>query len=249
MRITVSTVGIFFFVLAGLGILSFGGTPRYYVHLRISLGFLAFFLTLGIWHSERPRLIKLGVTLFALPLLLQALAMFSGSTGFAFLRPAEMLDIAHAAVLVAMVASPIFLVPRPWKGRQLLAALMSGLILGVLLTYTVYWRFDLVQAIAYYGLNLDLTGVSSSAEHLQASAMVMAFSSLFVAVAGCVWAGGPSRLMGTGLAILAVAGLEMSAAKPALYTLCGLLALATASVPRRTSVKDPLPQPGAALSA
>jgi hypothetical protein len=90
-------------------------------------------------------------------------------------------------------------------------------------------RFDLVQVVAYYGLRIDLTGLGSSAERLYAGALILAFACLGAATVGCLLEKGKSRLAGWALLLLGVAGMEIASARPALFTLCGLLALAAAT--------------------
>jgi len=110
MRITVSTVGLFFSVLAGLGVLWILA-PGYHVHMRISHGFLVFFLALGIWRGTRPWRSKLALSLFAIPIVVQAAALFVHRVGWSHVDPGQMLRLAHAITLIAMTSAPILVVP------------------------------------------------------------------------------------------------------------------------------------------
>ena len=229
MRITVSTVGLFFCMLAGLGVLWILATPRYNVHLRISHGFLVLFLALGIWHGTRPWRSKLGLTLFAIPVVIQAVALFCDRMSWARIDPGQMVRVAHAIALLAMTATPILLTPRPWKPSRIAITIGAGSLLAAALSAAVILRFDLVQAVAFYGLRIDLTGLGFSGERLYTGALIVAFACLGAATVCCLTVPGRSRLAGWGLLLLAVAGLEITSPKPALFTLCGLLALAIAS--------------------
>jgi hypothetical protein len=230
MRITVSTVGLFFAVVAGTGVLWIQALPRYNIHLRISHGFLVFFLAVGIWHGARSWRAKLGVTLFALPIVAQTVAFFVHRMGWGMVDPAKLLRAAHLMTLAAMTATPILFSPRPWKPSQSVIMLGTGIALAAGLSLATVLRFDLVQAIAFYGLRIDLTGMTSSAERLYTGAIIVAFACVGAATVNCLVRSGWSRLAGWGLLLLAVAGMEVTSAKPALFTLCGLLALAVASV-------------------
>src|ERR1039458_64053 len=106
MRITVSTVGMFFAVLAALGVLWILA-PRYHVHMRISHGFLVFFLALGVWHGARPWRSKLAITLFAFPIVLQAAAIFAHRRAWSRLDPTQMVRVGNAIALAAMPATPV----------------------------------------------------------------------------------------------------------------------------------------------
>ncbi len=228
MRITVSTVGLFFIVLAGLGVFWILA-PRYHVHMRISLGFLVFFLALGIWHGARPWRSKLAITLFALPIVLQAAAVFAHRMAWSRLDPAEMVRVGHAITLAAMTATPVLVSPWPWRKGRMAVTLAAGTIVAIALGAATTLRFDLVQAVAYYGLRIDLTGLGSSAEQLYAGAIIAAFACLGATTVGCLVEKGQSRLAGWALLLLAAAGMDISSPRPALFTLCGLLALALAT--------------------
>jgi len=238
MRITVSTVGLFFSGLASLGVLWLLA-PGYHIHLRISHGFLVFFLVLGVWRGTRPWRSKLAIALFALPIVLQAAALFVHRMGWSRVDPGQILRLAHAITLAAMTSAPILVVPWPWRKSRGAIIVGVGTVLAAALSVATVLRFDLVQAAAYYGLRVDLTGLASSAERLYVGALIAAFACVGAATAGCLVEKGGSRLAGWGLLLLAVAGMETGSSKPALFTLCGLLALAIA-----TAREDRIAVPG-----
>jgi hypothetical protein len=231
MRITVSTVGVFFAALAGLGVL-WMLAPRYHVHMRISHGFLVFFLALGVWHGARPWRSKLAITLFAVPIVLQAAAIFAHRMAWSRLDPTQMVRVGNAIALAAMTATPVLVLPWPWRKARLAVTVAAGTIMAAALSAATVLRFDLVQAVAYYGLRIDLTGLGSSAERLYAGALIAAFACLGATILGCLIEKGESRLAGWALLLLGVAGMEIASPRPALFTLCGLLALAAATVQR-----------------
>jgi hypothetical protein len=237
MRITVSTIGLFFCALAGIGVLG-DLAPNYRVHLRISQGFLAFFLAFGSWHGARAWRAKLGITLFAVPLVLQALAIFYLRMGWVRPTPAAIARVAHVMTLAAMMAAPLLV--TPWPASRLLAAITiaSGVLLAAAGTAATVLRFDLVQAALFYGLRIDLVGLTSTPERIYSGALIVAFSCVGASIAGCLCAGARARLAGWGLLLLSVAGAEMSSPRPALFALCGLLALAVASAAYERPVAD-----------
>jgi hypothetical protein len=228
MRITVSTIGLFFSVLAAMGVLLIFITPRYNIHLRISHGFLVFFLALGFWYRAGMWRSKLAVTLFALPIVIQASALFCQRMTWTRIDPAHLVLVGHALNLMAMTAAPVLLTPWPWTHRRTYLIVGIGLLLATGCSLATILRFDLVQAVAFYGLHIDLTGLTTSAERIYTGAVIAAFTCLGVAAVGCLAVRGPSRLAGWGLLLLAASGMEISSPKLALFSLCGLLALAIA---------------------
>lgn len=237
MRITVSTIGLFFCALAGIGVLG-DLAPQYQVHLRISQGFLAFFLAFGSWQAERSRRAKLAITFFAVPLVLQAFAIFYFRMGWTRPSPAVMVKVAHAGTLAAMIATPLLVAPWPATRLRAAAVVLCGTLLAALGTVVTVLRFDLVQAALFYGLRIDLAGLASTTERVYSGALIAAFACVGASIAGCLSAGARSRLAGWGLLLLAVAGAEMSSPKPALFALCGLLALAVSSAAQQYPTAD-----------
>jgi hypothetical protein len=224
MRITVSTIGLFFCALAGIGVL-WTLAPQYNVHLRISHAFLTMFLALGLFHSRRPWREKLGIMLFALPILIQAFIVFTLRMGWVQSGPGPIARVAHLMTLVAMIVAPLLLTRGPWSKLRVVLAAATGLLLAAGLASALVKRFDLVQAALFYGLSIDLGGLASTTEQIYSAALVAAFASLGAGIAGSLAGSAKSRLAGWGLLLMAVAGAEITSPKPALFTLCGLLAL------------------------
>jgi hypothetical protein len=251
MRITVSTIGLFFCALAGMGVL-WSLTPAYHVHLRISHAFLALFLALGMWHSQRSWRFKVGITLFTLPIVLQAFVIFALRMSWAHAAPNRLARLAHAISLTAMIAAPLLLTQRPWTRLRAAVAIAVGLISATGLALALVLRFDLVQAALFYGLHIDLAGLTSTPERIYSGALVAASACLGAAIAGCLVGSDRSRLAGWGLLLIGVAGAEITSPKPALFTLCGLLALvvseARRSIPSAVADSPLLPPPAAPSS-
>jgi hypothetical protein len=248
MRITVSTIGLFFCALAAMGVL-WTLAPQYNVHLRISHAFLTLFLALGLWHGGRPWRAKLGITLFAVPIVVQAFIVFGLRMGWVQTAPGQLARLAHAMTLTAMMVAPVLLTQEPWGWLRVALAITVGLGLAAGLAAALVTRFDLVQAALFYGLSIDLGGLASTGERLYSAALVAAFASLGAGIAGSLLGSARSRLAGWGLLLMAVAGAEITSPKPALFTLCGLLALVVSGTARTspaTTTDEPhLPPPAA----
>jgi hypothetical protein len=242
---TVSTIGLFFSALATMGVLWLLVTPRYHIHLRISHGFLVFFLVLGIWQGVQTLRAKVAITLFAIPMVLEAVAIFFHRMAWARVEPGQIVRFAHAITWTAMCAAPALLAPKIRGPGHFAITLGAGILVGAGLGTATALSFDVVQAVAFYGLRIDLTGLSSSAEVLYTGALVVALASLGAAAVSCLTVPGPSRLVGWGLLLLAVTGQDLSSVRPALFSLCGLLALVmgTARTDIRLAVSEPPPQP------
>jgi hypothetical protein len=232
MRITVSTVGLFFCALAGIGVL-WNLAPRYHVHLRISHGFLAFFIAVGAWHGSRPWRAKLGLTLFAVPIVIQAFALFVLRMAWSRPDPMQLARLSHVLGLLAMMTAPLLVTPWPWTRVRAVAIVGSGCLLAAAGVAVVTLRLDLVQAALFYGLRIDLAGLASTPERIYSGALITAFACGGAAAVGCLLGPAKARLAGWGLLLMAVSGAEISSPKPALFTLCGLLAMATASAADR----------------
>lgn len=248
MRITVSTIGLFFCALAGIGVL-WTLAPQYQVHLRISHAFLTLFLAVGLWHGGQPWRLKLGITLFALPIVIQAFIVFGLRMGWVHTAPGQLARLAHAMTLTAMIVAPLLLTQGPWRRLRVVLAAVVGLGLAAGLASALVTRFDLVQAALFYGLSIDLGGLASTGERIYSAALVAAFASLGAGIAGSLAGSARSRLAGWGMLLMAVAGAEITSPKPALFTLCGLLALVVSgtagTAPAAATDAPPLPPPAA----
>jgi hypothetical protein len=249
MRITVSTIGLFFCVLAAMGML-WNLAPQLAVHLRVSHAFLTLFLAVGIWAGRNRWRFKVGTTLFALPIVIQAFVIFAMRMDWSHVASGQMARLAHATSLTALLTAPLFLTTAPWSRLRVLGATTAGLLLAAGFAAALVLRFDLTQAALYYGLHIELGGIASTAERIYAGALVAAYASLGAGIAANLLGGGRSRLVGWGLLLIGVAGAEIASPKAALFTLCGLLALVVpGEAPACSAADDPLLPPPAAPTA
>jgi hypothetical protein len=237
MRITVSTIGLFFMALATLDVVAVLA-PRYHMYMRISHGFLVGFLAVGVWDGLRRTRAKLAITLLAIPILLQPAALFVHRLGGTHIDAGQLLRAGHLLALTAMILTPLLLMPAPLGKIQLAFATTVGVLVAAALSTAATLRFDLVQAVAFYGLHFELTGLASATERAYTSALVLATAGVCATVTACVLKRGNTTLIGWGLLLIAATGMDVDSAKPALFSLCGLLALAAASVE-----KSPAPAP------
>jgi hypothetical protein len=229
MRITVSTIGIFFLAIAGLGLFSVLVSPRYQTHMRISHAFLVLFILMGSWRNTRSLRSRLGLTLLGVPMVLQVVALFLAQAADPWVDPLALAGYGRTGLLLFLAVSPMVVLPHPISRRSILAGMaMSAVVVGVLLAGKIA-RFDILQVTAYYGLRLDLTGMKGAAEQWMVSFVIVAYGCLAFAIAASLAHKGPSRLAGWGLVLVGAAGLEVNAPKLALFSLGGLLALAVSS--------------------
>jgi hypothetical protein len=251
MRITVSTIGLFFCVLAAMGVL-WNLAPQLAIHLRVSHAFLTLFLAVGIWAGRSRWRCKVGITLFALPILIQAFVIFSMRMDWSHVASSQLARLAHAISLTAMLTAPLLLTTAPWTRLRVLGAAGAGLLLAAGFAAALIRRFDLAQAALYYGLHIEIGGIASTAERIYAGALVTAYAALGVGIAANLLGRGRSRLAGWGLMLIGVAGAEIASPKAAIFTLCGLLALVVsgdAPAAVAAAADDPLLPPPAAPTA
>jgi hypothetical protein len=229
MRLPVGTIALFFIFLATMGIFSIFVSPRYLTHLRLSHAFLVLFIAKGIWFKSRPLPARVGITLLALPLVGQALALFLFQIGATWVNPVSLAHWGQAGILLFFVVSPLLFTARPFGRPRLLVGLLTATLVAGSLLLAVISRFDLVQVVTYYGIRLELTGISTWRERTLLSLVILAYTCLSFALVTNLSREGRSRLYGWGLLLIAASGLEITSPKLALFSLCGLLALAIAS--------------------
>ncbi|MGC9982986.1 MAG: hypothetical protein ABSF35_05055 [Polyangia bacterium] len=225
MRITVSTIGLFFVMLATAGVLALPVPDRFVAYLRISHAFLAGFVAAGLWHKRCPLRLKLAVTLFAAPIVLQAATMFCERMGWSPFLVGHGSRMAEASTFFALLLSPVLVSPRPRGGLQVAAMLGAGLISLALLSLAMMRYFGLAQVAALYGLHFDLPAAAGVA-----GMVVAAYVAATAAAAACLTGDGASRLLGYGLVLLAMTGHQIVATNQTVFSLCGLCALALGAV-------------------
>jgi hypothetical protein len=226
-RFTVGGIGLFFACLAAVGIFFLPLPDRFLVHLKTSQAFLAGFIVMAVWRAPRQVRGNVGLSLFALPAILQALALFADRLSWARPFAAELARGGEICGLIAGALSPVLMVPDPATGRRGLAGVAVGIAtLGLLLVALVF-RFDLVQTLALYGFRLDLPPLATPGAVTFVALVIAAFVGLSMAV---VWtlADPGARLVGYGLILVGPAGCQALTPGQVLAATCGLLAIATA---------------------
>jgi hypothetical protein len=234
MRYAVAIVALFFVGVATAGVLCLRLPDRYIVQLKTGHAFLAWFIMMALWRGPASVRSKVGVTLFALPAVLQAFALFTDRLGWGPPLPAEAARAAEIVALLAAALAPLLLGPEPTVGRRgLLGAGVGVLTLGVLLVALVA-RFDLVQMLTLYGFRLDLPPLSSPGAITYLALVIAAFVGLAMSV---VWTLGDrsTRLIGYGLLLVTAAGYQALSPSHVVFAACGLLAMA-AGISRPTAV-------------
>jgi hypothetical protein len=237
MRITVSTVGLFFVFLASAGVLALPVPDRFVSYLRISHAFLAGFLAAGLWRRQCPVRLKLAVTFFAAPIVLQAATMFFERMGWSPFLVFQGARSAEASTFFALLLSPALIPPRPRRGFQVASMLGAGLISLGLLSLAMVRYFGLAQVVALYGLRFDLPVAAGVVGKAYAAMVVAAYVSVTVAGAACLTGDAASRLIAYGLLLLATTGHQFATPNHALFSLCGLCALALGIVHQSESAR------------
>jgi hypothetical protein len=226
MRITVSTIGLCFVLLATAGVLMLQISDRYVAYLRISHAFLAGFVAAGLWHKRCPMRMKFAVTLFAAPIVLQTAAMFCERMRWSALLVGQCSRLAQASAFFGLLLSPALIAWRPRRGWQTAAMVAAGLISFAFLSLAMLRHFGLAQMVALYGLRFDLPVAAGVLGKAHLAMVVAAYVSVTVAAAGCLTGDATSRLLGYGVLLLAATGHQIAATNQTLFSLCGLCALA-----------------------
>jgi len=248
MRITVSTIGLCFVVLAAAGVLTLHTPDRFVAYLRISHAFLAGFVAAGLWHRPCAVRMKLVVTLFAAPVVLQTATMFCDRMGWSSPLLSEGTRFAQASGFLGLLLSPALIPPCPRRGLQAAGLLGAGLLSFALLCLAMTRYFDLAQMVALYGLRFDLSVAAGVIGKAHLAMVVAAYVSVAATIAACLVGDAASRLLGYGLLLLTTTGHQIVSTDQTLFSLCGLFALALgaarlgATVPARShaEVEDAL---------
>jgi hypothetical protein len=244
MRITVSAIGFFFVMLATAGVLTLPVPERFTAYLRISHAFLAGFVAAGMWHRRCPVRLKMVLTLFAAPIVLQAGTMFFERMGWSPRLVIQGGRMAQASAFSALLLSPLLVIPGRRRGLQVAAMLAAGVAALVLMALVMVRYFGLAQVIALYGLRFDLPGLADGMGKSYAAMAALAYVSVTVATAASLAGDATSRLVGYGLVLLATAGHQVVAPNHTLFSLCGLCAIAIAAVRLESAAhSSPTPNP------
>jgi hypothetical protein len=228
MRVAVAIIGVVFAGVAAVGILFLQLPDQFLVHLKTSQAFLAWFVSLATWRAPGSPRAKLGVTLFALPPMLHAVALFASRMRGTPPVAVELGQAAEVCALLGGALAPLLLAPDPATGKRGLvgAGAAAGVLTLAVLLAALVSRFDLVQTLALYGFRLDLPTLASPGAVTYVALVIAAFVGLVMAT---VWSlGDPgTRLVGYGLILTTAAGYQALSPNQVLFAACGLLALAS----------------------
>ena len=231
-RLTIAALSMVFLLLVALSLV-FGQMPeRYQTHLQTSFGFVVALLTLsllGPGPGTIPMRARAGLLLFALPPVMHVAALLSTRAGWlrhGWMNPERLTTWGEMTLLLAAATSPLSLLPTGvsrWRvGAGLaLAAGLSGFFFVALLG-----RTDLVQTIALYSVHLELPRAWS----VVGAAYVVALFGFVTTLAVLLLSPGVHRLVGLGLALIAIAGYQTASPISLSLSLCGLLALGTGTL-------------------
>ena len=249
MRFVVGSVGLFFVVTSAAVVLTLDITERYMDFMiqliKTSHAFLAVFIALALWHTPGSVRARAGVTLFALPSMLHAVALFCNRVGWGRLFPSELARTAEICALAAGALSPLLLTPDVRSGKRGLAGAVVGVAtLGGLLAALLN-RFGLMQMLALYGFRLDLPQLATPGAITYVAMVIASFVGLAVSIVWTLSERAGARLVGYGLVLLICAGYQTVAPNQILFATCGLLALAQGTL---HPAKDPAPLVSAAAA-
>jgi hypothetical protein len=201
---------------------------------------LAWFLILGLWRGAASIPSKIGVSLFALPAVLQGAAVIAQRAAGAQGVAQTLALAAERCALVAAVASPFLLVPGPLPPRRRLAGIAAGvLVLGGSIAALVA-AFDLVKTLMLYAFSHELPAPSSFRAVARLALTVAAFVGLAVSLTWVLPERGSARLLGLGLLLITTAGYQAASPHQIVLSLCGLVAVVLA-IRRHLSEGAPVP--------
>ena len=224
MRITTSTIGAFFVVLAGAGVLALPVSEYFVGYLRISHAFLALFLVVALWFRRCPYRLKVLVTLFAAPVMVHTTSMFFQRKGWPFLPMLFGSPMGQAGAFSGLLLSP-FLIPRLVRGRRAILMFVGAIMGLALVALTMGRAYGLVQVVAMYGLRFELPPTTDLLGKVYVSTVAASYVSVTVAVLACLAAGQTTRLFGYGLILLTAAGHQIVTTNQTVFSICGLCAL------------------------
>jgi hypothetical protein len=246
MRFAVASIGLFFVVVSSMAVLAVPLPERFMIHLiKTSHAFLGWFIILAVWRAPGSARAKAGVTLFALPAILHAIALFCESVGWWRPFPSELARAAEICALAAAALSPLLLSPEPTSRRRGLAGVAVGVATLAAMLAALLLRFDLVQTLALWGFRLDLPQLATPGAVTYVAMVIASFVGLSISIVWNLADRGAGRLVGYGLILLGAAGYQTLAPNQVLFATCGLLALAAGTL-RPAAESAPVVSPAAA---
>jgi hypothetical protein len=222
MRVSVTVIGISFWMLAAQAVVFGSLAPRFALYLEASFGFLSLLLAVALLGAGLKSRVKAGTLLFVLPGILHVVAHVGDRLSwFATATPALVASAAEKVLLAACIAAPVLLPPRPARERPWRAALVASAAITGSLVVALVARYDLLQATLLYGLRIDVPRAAS----LLGIAYIAACAGWSYATVQLLLDKGGMRLAGYGLLLLAIAGYQPSTPIELELALLGLLAL------------------------
>jgi len=227
-------IALFFSLLCGWAVFTGRIEPRPFAFTQTGYAFLALLTAVAFALGRAPPRLKIGVALFALPGTLHAFGYVASrlsTEGRDFLAPVRrvlaqggpaLTDGGAVALLLAGLLAPLLLPARPWRERRWRLPLGIATVLTAAFLFALFWRFDLIQASALYGLRLELPPLASVA----GVAHVLAFFGWVFTTVELIADRGGMRLAGYGLVLLALGGYDQASPVELCLSVLGLLALA-----------------------
>jgi hypothetical protein len=223
MRPVVAIMGLPFWLLSAYGVALDVVPARFFPHLEATFALLAALVALAALGAPLRARVKLGIVLFTLPNVFEAGAIFGDRMGLLRADATALATRAgEIALLLAGLAAPLLLSPRPARERAWARPLVAAVALTAALVVALTTRFDLLQASVLYGLRLELPRPAS----LLGAAYVAAFFGWSYATVQLLLDKGGMRLAGYGLVLVALAGYQVTSPVELALALVGLLALA-----------------------
>jgi len=238
MRFTVAALTLVFVLLLAASLFFGRVPPRYETHLKTSFGFVAGMVALAFLVSgAAPLRARLGLVLFALPPLLHVAAFVAAQATWwrdGWVGPERITLLGEVALVLAAAASPLLLLRGPLKLNRTAPGLAMAAGLTTFFFVASLGRPDLMQALALYGLHLDLPRVWSPL----GVGYTLALLGFTVTLASLLLGSSTARLAGFGLALIALGGYQTASPVELALTLTGLVALATGLARQASSLPE-----------
>jgi hypothetical protein len=237
LQVSLIFIAALFVLLSSRALLSPVG-ERFSLYIKISYGFLAAFVMLGVLRSmlgknaneSRHRRSVVGLLLFALPGILYSAASFvdrQGNLG-AGETAASISRLGQWTVLAAGVSASLLLSPPSRSLMRPFAfafASTAGVIVSAVVFALLLLRFDLVQNVAATGLNLDIPRFADPGGGLFAIMFSAAAGSTVFGLISLLGSRPQWRLIGYGLILVTAGGYQLSSPGLLAASLAGLMAM------------------------
>lgn len=227
MRFTIGALTLVFVLLLDISLLAGHVPARYETHLKTSFAFVVAMVVLAfVVSGPAGARARVGLGLFVFPPLLHVAAFVATQATWwrsGWLQPDQLTSMGEIILIVAAASSPLTLVPRPLKSNRLAPGLGLAAGLATFFFVAAVGRPDLLQALALYGVHIDLPRAWSIMGFGYTLALFGFSATLVVLLLGP----GPSRLAGMGLALVGLGGYQTASPVELSLTLAGLVVLTT----------------------